>query len=446
MTNDTLRRGMLAVFSATVVVAAGTVFAKGAGLVKELYVAYAVGPSAELDAFLFAYVFPAILINVIGGAIQAALVPQYLETAAHSGAVKAAQIAGETASVVLSLHFIVMIVFIPLLMLLVPWLAGGFDIETRRLTQALIPVLMPLVVLSALSAAWAGLLNAHGRFAIAAFVPVCTPLAVVIALLLPLPMSPAFRMAMGTMSGAAVELLVVGACLKRIEIPLFRKADLRRVEFISMLKQFLPAVGSSLLMSATLLIDQIFAAHLPSGSVSMLSYGTRLTGVVGAILISAVSAIALPAFSRFAADRKYQELRRAFILASVVVAAVSIPVAALCSLAATQIVELLYLRGEFTRTDVPVAASIQALHAWHIPVYAVAILAVRGLAAMRATWLMLIGSVLNLGTDIAVNTLFVPVLGVAAIGLATTLMYMVSAAFLVAGLLWQLRVARIEAR
>jgi putative peptidoglycan lipid II flippase len=444
MTNLLIRRGMVAVFSTTAIVAVGTVVAKAAGLGKELYVAFALGPGPQLDAFLFAYVFPALLINVIGGALQAALVPQYLATMARQGAREAGQLAGEAAALIAIAQLVAMLLFIPVVMLLIPWLASGFDTETQRLTQALTPLLMPLVVMSTLSAAWSGLLNAHGKFTAAAFIPVITPVAVILGLMFPLPISGAYRITIGTIIGAGLELAVIARCLREIDVPLLRRPQIRRAEIALMLRQFLPAMGSSFLMSATLLIDQTFAARLPAGSVSALSYGTRLTGVIATVLITVISAIALPAFSRFAADGNYVRLRQNFLWASAAILAVALPSAAICSFAAHWIVHLMYVRGEFSVADVELVASVQALHAWHVPVYALAMLAVRGLAAVRATWLAFAGSILNLFTDIAVNTTFVPILGVSAIGLATTLMYTVAAAFLVTVFLWQLRPARKE--
>jgi hypothetical protein len=63
------------------------------------------------------------------------------------------------------------------------------------------------------------------------------------------------------------------------------------------------------------------------------------------------------------------------------------------------------------------------------------IVAVRALAAISETWLMLVGSAANLMADFSVNALLVPVMGVAAIGLATTTMYTVSALILCTGFL-----------
>jgi putative peptidoglycan lipid II flippase len=425
------RRGLFTVFSATVIVTIGTLVAKAVGFGKELFVAYELGPGAQLDAFLFAYVFPALLINVIGGALIAAFVPQYLETSARSSPEDASRLGAEAAFLVGCAQFGLMLILVPLIVLAVPMLTGGFDQPTQQLTRQLIPVLLPLVLLNSISSCWAGMLNAHGRFATVAFVPTITPLMVVLALVVGRGRtSGALLLAIGTMTGALIEFGLLAARTRLLNRELFRVPESWRPEYTSILKQFWPAAASSLLMSATLLVDQTFAAQLPQGSVSALSYGTRLTSVAATIFVAVVSAVALPAFSRLVAERRTADLRRAFCLGVVGILVVSLPFAAVCSIGSEWLVEFMYVRGEFTSADAIVAASVQSVHAWHIPVYAIGMLAVRGLAAMRATWLMLVGSALSLGTDLVVNSVGVPRFGVAAIGFATTAMYMVSAVFL----------------
>ena len=430
------RRGLLTVFSAAAIVTLGTVIAKAVGFGKELFIAYELGPGAELDAFLFAYVFPTLLINVTSGALIAALVPQYLETSARSSPEAASGLAAEAAALVGGAQLVITLLLTPLILFAVPTLTGGFDGHTQGLVRELIPMLMPLVLLNSVTSCWSGMLNARGRFAAASLIPIVTPITVVLALLLaPSGFNGAYSLALGTMTGALLEFALLGAFTRRMAVPLFRIPRTWRPEYSSMLRQFWPAAASSLLMSVTLLIDQSFAAHLAEGSVSSLAYGTRLTSVAATIFVAVVAAVALPAFSRLAAERRTTDLRRAFSLAVGGILLVSLPFAAVCSFAADWIVDLMYVRGEFTPADAAVAASVQSVHAWHIPVYAIGMLAVRALASIRATWVMMVGSSLNLATDFIVNSLGVPRFGVAAIGFATTAMYLVSAVFLTAAFL-----------
>jgi putative peptidoglycan lipid II flippase len=297
---------------------------------------------------------------------------------------------------------------------------------------------MPLAGLSALSGMWSSLLNARRKFGVAAFVPMVTPIVVVAALFSSRHESRALALAVGTMLGGAIELGILAYVSRAAGLDLFAWPGRWRPEFGQILRQFAPAAGSSILMSGTILIDQSFAASLPAGSVSSLSYGTKLAGVSASVLVVVVSTLALPVFSRTAAAGDLAGVRRAFISACVLVVLATVPLAAILSFGATPILAFVFERGNFTAGDVQVAATVQALHAWHMPFYVLSIVAVRALAAISENWLLLVGGVANLVADLLVNILFVPTMGVAAIGMATVAMYFVSAAVLCSGFLYQI--------
>jgi putative peptidoglycan lipid II flippase len=421
--------------SLTLVITAGALLAKAFGLGKELAVAYELGAGPELDAFLFAYMFPALLVTVIGGAVGASIVPRFLATEAQESPQAANRLAAETATLVAGAATLLALLGVPLVTWLVPLLAGGFSPATQALTVSMVPVLMPIAAFSVLSSLWSGLLNARHRFSAAAFVPMITPILVVTCLLSAHAGLRPMALAVGTVLGAATEVGILAGVARRAGLDLFLWPKAWRPEYGHILRQFLPAAGSSLLMSGTILIDQSFAANLATGSLSALSYGSKLAAVAASVLVVIVSTLALPVFSRLAAVDDLVKLRRSFFTACVIVAGVTVPIAAVLSFGARPIIEVLFMRGSFTADDASLAASVQLLHAWHVPVYVMGIVAVRALAAISETWLMLVGSAANLIADFSVNALLVPVMGVAAIGLATTTMYTVSALVLCTGFL-----------
>jgi putative peptidoglycan lipid II flippase len=425
--------------SMTLVVGAGAFVAKAAGFGKELVVAYKLGAGPELDAFLYAYTFPVFLVTILSGAVVASFVPRYLLTEAQSSPEAARGLASELATVVFAGTTALVLLAVPVTLIGIPHLASGFDAATKAATIRLVPVLMLLVWPNLLASLWSSLLNAHHKFAVAAFVPVITPLFVLCAIYGGLTSSGALSLSIGTVLGALVEMTIIASVARAIGFDLFRIPRCWRPEFTQVLRQFLPVAGSSLLLSVTLLVDQSFAASLAPGSVSALSYGSRLASVGASILVVAVSTIALPMFSRLAARREFLKLRRAFFTACAATVALTLPLAALLAIGAEPILDALFQRGSFTSSNVDVAASVQSLQAWHLTPYVVSIIAVRALSAICETWVLLIGSFANLAVDLFVNTVFVPSMGVAAIGMASTAVYLTSALVLSGGFLYCIR-------
>src|SRR5215467_1152836 len=73
------------IFRAALAVALATVVVKAATAVKEIAVAHSFGRSDALDAFLFAFMLPAFAVNLVVGAVSAALIPVLVETRHKEG-------------------------------------------------------------------------------------------------------------------------------------------------------------------------------------------------------------------------------------------------------------------------------------------------------------------------------------------------------------------------
>src|SRR5678815_3895548 len=67
------------IFSAMVTVGGFTTLVKLVAAAKEMAIAYQFGTSDELDAFLIALLLPAFAVTLIGGSLNAALIPTYIQ-------------------------------------------------------------------------------------------------------------------------------------------------------------------------------------------------------------------------------------------------------------------------------------------------------------------------------------------------------------------------------
>ena len=113
--------------------------------------------------------------------------------------------------------------------------------------------------------------------------------------------------------------------------------------------QYLPAVAGALLMSATTIVDQTMAAWLPTGSVSALGYGTKLSALMMSIVSVALSTTLLPHLSRLVAARTGRPSGACCRRVAKVILAVTIPATVGAIALSAPWWRLLYERGAFTR-------------------------------------------------------------------------------------------------
>src|SRR5206468_5149600 len=93
------------ILAAMVTVGGFTAMVKLAAVAKEMAIAYQFGTGNELDAFLIAFLLPQFAINLIGGSLNAALIPTYIQVREQEGQGAAQRLLSSV--MVLSIGFLV---------------------------------------------------------------------------------------------------------------------------------------------------------------------------------------------------------------------------------------------------------------------------------------------------------------------------------------------------
>jgi putative peptidoglycan lipid II flippase len=393
---------------------------------KELVVAHTFGTSDSLDAFLIAMAIPTFAVNVAGTSIQPALIPVYLRARAICPA-RAQRFLESTSLLFLGLLALILAALGWSATRLMPLLASGFSPAKLELTGWLFLWLLPVILVRGIAKLWGGVLNAGNRFSAAALAPVGTP-----ALIMSLVFIPGLgirALVIGTVAGAVVEAALVGWPLARMGVlrwPGWHGLDSGLKE---VMRQYLTAASSTLLMAAAVVIDQMLAATLKPGSVAVLSYGTYVVIFLQQIASVAVITVVLPNFARLAIASDHGRLKRSLGDLARMIVFVTVPVAAGLVLASRLVVRRLFEHGNFSAADAAAVSDVQVYYALQIPFYVLNCLVVRCLVALCRNSVLLWGALVNLGVKLALNCLLMPALGVRGIALSTSAMYMTSVAF-----------------
>jgi hypothetical protein len=154
-------------------VAAGILFSRVFGLVRERVFAHYFGNSIEAAAFKAALRIPNFLQNLFGeGVLSASFIPVYVQLVAKKDREGADRLAGAIfglLSVVLSALVLAGMLVTPLF---IDVIAPGFKGESRELAIRLVRILFPGTGLLVLSAWCLGILNSHRRFFLSYAAPV----------------------------------------------------------------------------------------------------------------------------------------------------------------------------------------------------------------------------------------------------------------------------------
>jgi len=334
-----------------------TMLSRILGFVRDFVVARTFGAGMLTDAFFVAFKLPNLLRRLFAeGAFSQAFVPVPGEYRNRRGNEATRQLVDRVASLLFLIVLLVTLLGMAGAPLLVYLSAPGFtgNPEKFALTVDLTRITFPYILFMSLVALAGGILNTWSRFAIPAFTPVLLNVSFILMAVFATPhfVPPVMALAWAVFIGGARQLALQMPYLERIGmLPRFalslRDEGVRRI-----FRLMAPAILGVSVAQVSLLLNNIFASFLTTGSVSWLYYADRLMEFPAGLLGAALGTILLPSLARCHAAGQTDEysrlldwgLRLAFLLAA--------PAALALAILAVPLISSLFHYGAFTGNDV----------------------------------------------------------------------------------------------
>ena len=351
-----------------------TLISRVLGFVRDILVAAVLGAGPLADAFLVAFKLPNLFRRLFAeGAFSAAFVPQFAGYLESHGK----EVARVFAEQVLSVLLWVLLGFVIVLELAMPWVMLGFapgfvgSPEQFDLAVLLTRITFPYLLFISLVSLLAGVLNSLGRFAASASTPILLNLCLIAAILwlVRFTPTPAHALAWGVAVAGMVQFCWLLAHVLRaginLRLPFPRVTRSVRV----MLSRIIPVAIGAGVYQISLLIDTVIASLLPAGAISYLFFADRVNQLPMGVAGVAVGTALLPLLARQvragdeAAARHSQNRALEFTLF------LALPAAAALIVIAGPVVMVLFERGAFTSEDAVATAGALAVYATGLPAY-----------------------------------------------------------------------------
>jgi putative peptidoglycan lipid II flippase len=354
-----------------------TVVSRVLGFIRDVLIAGLLGASAVADAFFVAFRVPYIFRRLFAeGGFDAAFIPLFAGRLHAGGADAARAFAGQA----LAGLTVLLVVFTVLAEIAMPWLmlllAPGFtsDPDKFELTVVLARIALPYVVFLSVVALYTGVLNALGRFAIAAFAPSLLNVVLIIVLLVLVATGEGDRSAAGVALawGVAVSgvlqvlVLAVAAGRAGMRLPLQRPRltpDMRRLIDLAV-----PGVIAGGMAQLTITVSTIIAT-LQDCVVSWLYYADRIFQLPLGVIGVAIGVVLLPDLSHKLRSGDRQAVIASENRALEIALLLTLPAAVALFIAAHPIMRVLFERGAFTAVDAHATANMLAALALGLPAY-----------------------------------------------------------------------------
>ena len=440
MTNEQSQSSVRRLFAAGGIVSMLTMLSRVIGLVRDVVIATLFGATGTADAFFVAFKIPNFFRRLFAeGAFSLGFVPvlgEYRTQRPHDEVRRfVAAVAGDLALVLLAVTV--------LGVLFAPWViavfAPGFIDDSSRFELAgdMLRITFPYLLLIALTALCAGVLNTYDRFAVPAFTPVLLNLSLIgCALgLTGVLERPVMALAWGVLLAGVVQLAFQLPSMARLHLLVRPRVSWHDEGVRKVLLLMGPVVFAASVSQINLIIDTVLASFLREGSISWLYYADRLMEMPVALVGISLGTVILPRLSRQFAAGEQGEFSDTLDWAARGAMLLTLPAAAALYLLAEPIIATVFQYGALSALDVLWAALALKAYAIGVPGFVGVRILAPGFFARQDTRTPVRFAVVALGVNLVLNlALFIP-LGHVGLALATGVAAIVNSLLLLRGLL-----------
>lgn len=347
----------------------GTMTSRVLGLVRDLLFASMFPPMVR-DAWTAAFRWPNLFRRILGeGSLAVSFVPQFVRARVEDESGVEAQ------NLVNSFYTMLLVVlgFLTALGMIFPGVVLGWvldpsyvaQVEKMELTIRLSRIMFMFIYFMSTYAFFMGILNALGKYALAAMAPTLFNVAMIVANLLPREWFPVEGDALGwgVVVGGFFQMAILIPSLKKQGFLPRLSMQWRNPRALRVWKNMIPGLLGLGLLQVTTIVNMRFASSLPEGSITYIYLADRLLELPLSLVSVSLGVALLPTLARLWSEKKTEVMHTTANYYMRLNLYIAIPAAVGLFLLSQPIVRLLFAHGHFTDLDAQMTGLVVRIYA-----------------------------------------------------------------------------------
>lgn len=286
------------------------------GFLRDVVVANYYGASVVSDAYFYAYQIPALVLVILGGvggpfhsatvAVFSKLITDF--NSKPNNKIKKLFNTFETFCIILFSFLALACFFFPETVMRI--IVSEQNTELLKYSSELLRIMSPIILIGAVIGLYYGILVTYKRFILPNLSPSMLSVGVIIVLLVTKGDKTGFYLAIGTLIGAILQLLLQVPTVKKIGYSFRASFDFfKNKNFNEILELLFPAFLSSTIGQLGIYVDMFFSSALKEGAWTAFSYANRIFQFPIGLLLTAILVPLFPLFSRLVAQKDTEGVR-----------------------------------------------------------------------------------------------------------------------------------------
>jgi len=412
----------LALARAGLIVSGAFLVSRVLGWVRVVVIVNGGIPGADLDAFFTAFRLPDLVFQLVAaGALSSAVIPIVSALLATDQTARAWHVVSTITNLMLAGLLVLAVAVLIAAPAIIPAISPGFshDQWSRTIDLTRIMILGPIFL--ALGSLATSVLNAQGRFAVAAIAPIVYNVAIIGAAVFLVPSMGVTGLAIGVVAGSVVHLAIQIVPLRALGFRYERSVDLDDPEARQALKLMAPRALGLGAGQITFVVVTSLASTLFVGAVTGFNVAFTLLQIPIGVIGVPLGIVVLPTLAREAAVGNLTEFAALMSRAIRLIVFVMVPITAIAIVLRSEVVRLLF--GEANLDAFALDQTATTFAAFLIGLTAHALIAVlaRAFYARQDTRTPVAAAILAVVVNSTLDAVLVGPLGLPGLGLAIAL-------------------------
>lgn len=395
------------------------------GFGKDVLISYHYGASAMTDALFLAMAIPTMILGVFTSASDSAIIPQYNRILTNKGREYADLNFSNIVNILLFIGFFVslFICFFPNLLL--GFFAPGFKEKQIVYGVKFLRLFSFFGLLHIMYCFFSSYASVYNKITMRSILACTTNLFVIIALLID-PDPNMLALSWAFLLGYIIHGVLPFFYAKKIGFHYKFIFNFKSVEYIKFIHVFVPIMGSAFLLDINMFVDRFLSSSMGVGSISSLSYASRLTSIFDTMIVVGIGVVILPLMSNLnllGDKNKFVEASSKIIRLMIILL---LPIVVLSMSLSKEIISLVYMRGNFSQQSVDIVAQLFFLLSPQILFISLQAIMAKLFHSMENTRIPLYSTFLGVILNIILSLILSHFIGLNGIALATSIAMIVN--------------------
>lgn len=409
------------VAQSAVMIAIFTLISKFLGFLREVLIAYNYGSGYETDTYFLAMTATVIVMTIVGAALNTTLVPIFTEVEAKSGKKAKLKVLNNILNMVFFLSVVLALLGFIFSPKIIKILAKGFEGEQFNLAVKLNRIGLPIIIFLGFTHVFSGYLHSSEIFGPPAIMGLPYNLIFIVFLL--------FFAKKGQIEGLMLVSVIAASAQFLIQLPAvihqgyrysfhidFKDPYLKKALFL-----VIPVLIGSAVHQLNIVVDKTLASVLMEGSISALTYASRINDLIISVFVMAITTVVYPMLSKAFGQEDYFQVKKILGLGINIILIVTIPATFGILLLSKPLIRVFFERGAFTETATLMTSSALVFYSLGLVGSSIRILLNRVYYSFQDTKSPMVNGITGVAANIGLNFLLIDSMGHSGLALATSL-------------------------